>query len=1803
MSTPALVDGTSTAATLVEVLRHRAQAHPDRRVYTFLADDLAETARLTYGDLDLGARALAATLEEAGARGTRALLLFPPGLDYVRAFFACLYAGVVAVPAYPPAGGRAGRGQERLLAIARDARPAFALTGDASSRGDAGAIDLPDLGAIRWIVTDTIDARHADAWTPAAPDPAALAFLQYTSGSTATPKGVMVTHANLLHNQRVIQTGCDHTEQSTFVGWLPMYHDMGLIGNVLQPMFIGAHAVLMAPAHFLRRPANWLHAITRYAGRTSGGPNFAYDLCTSRVTEEDKASLDLRSWSIAFNGAEPVSAETLDRFAAAFAPCGFRREAFYPCYGLAECTLMAAGGRRDAGPVVKRVQAAALEQHVARDAEPGDAPVRTLVGCGRALLDQSIEIVDPQTGTPCPDGQVGEIWMSSPSVTAGYWGRPEESARVCQASLAGRTDTFLRTGDLGLLDRGELFITGRAKDLIIVRGRNLYPQDLESTAERAHAAVRRHASAAFAIDDRGGEALAIVCEVERRLPCEPEIVIDAIRLAIAEEHGVRAQAVALIPAQTLPMTTSGKVQRAQCRASFLAGTLAPVACSVLKETPASEAAAASAASDRDRLTAAMLLEVQPELRLDLLLPHLRTRIAPLMGAAFDRWDETRSLVSLGLDSLRAHHLAQALEDDLSIAISPVDLLNGLTLRELALVALERLGRSASDGAAASPSPSALAETDDASTPAAPAQARLGPLSHGQRALWFLHRVSPETNSAYTLASAISLPPDLDVARFRDAWRAIVLRHPMLRTTFAMVDGEPVRQAETVTDAWFDELTTGGEAGGGDRASLVERLVREAGRPFDLQHGPVFQVQLVREPAGGYVALLRCHHIAADLWSLETIVHELDALYRHPQASLPPLASSYDTFVHWQAGMLASDVGAQHWAYWSRQLAGAPFVLDLPADHPRPSVASYRGASIATRLDRDLTHALRDLARAQGVTLFALAAALTQLLLHRYSGQDDLLLGCPTAGRPRPEFADVVGYFVNPVVLRSDISRDPPFTTYLRQTHRTALDASAHQDYPFALLVERLQPPREASRSPVFQAALAWQQERAAAPIGLAALALGEADAPLRLDTLKASGVPLPRQAAQFDLTVMLAETDDGLAASWRYSTDLFERPTIARMARRFEALARAAVADPSRCVLALSLVDPLDEPSSVAQAAQAAQAGSLEYRRSIHDVFEDVARRTPQADALVCADGRLSFAALNQRANQLAHRLRAMGVGPETVVAHCLTRGLDAVVAILGIWKAGGAYLPLDSRDPHARLARLLTDSRAEVLLTHSSLVNALPERVPRAILLDLEADDLAEEPGGNPAGGARPANLAYLIATSGSTGTPKLVAIEHRSVMNLLACLCYAFYDEHPPGPLRVGLNASLTFDASVKQLITLALGHTLHVVPDDVRRDARALLDFISTQQLDLLDCTPSQLAFLLDAGFEPERSGTTLFLGGEPIPERMWQRLQRTGACNLYGPTECTVDATFCRVRDSARPVLGTALRFTPVHLLDAHLQPVPIDIPGELAIGGASVARGYVGQPALTAERFVPDPLSATPGARMYRSRDLARRGPTGDIAFLGRLDRQMKVRGIRVEPGEIEAALRSVDDVQDCAVLLTRDGAAGGALQAYVTSRDGAPLSAASLRRALAQQLPDYMIPSAFIPIAQMPLTASGKRNDGALLALPIPLDTRVDSRPLTAVEEWLAELWGHALGVSPVLAHDNFFELGGHSLQATQLLSQIQDLCPTEIPLLTSFFQNPTVEALAAALTDDPGGPAHVAKIEAMLHQAEALAAAEDRQG
>jgi amino acid adenylation domain-containing protein len=2698
---------------LVDLLRRRALEEPEANLFTFLPDGEDKVgATLTRGKLDRQACAIAARLQALlpDTSGARALLLYPPGLEFITAFFGCLYAGVVAIPAYLP---RVNRPMTRLRSLVVDAQPCAVLTCASQSldslRWEAG---VPELKGVRRLVTDVADGDVDDLagrWHDPHSQHATLAFLQYTSGSTSLPKGVMITHGNLLQNSALIRHCFDSGPESRGVFWLPLFHDMGLIGGVIQTLYCGGASTLFSPVSFVQRPIRWLQTISDTRAMISGAPNFAYELCVEKTTPEQRALLDLSSWRVAFNGAEPIRPETLDRFADAFAPAGFRREAFLPCYGLAEATLLVSGGPAGQPPAVLSVDTQGLGRGEIVEATRASVS-KPLAGSGKVADGHRVMIVDPETGLQCAEDRVGEIWVSGPSVAQGYWGRTEQAEDALRAGLLGDL-TFLRTGDLGFLKDGVLFVTGRLKDMIILRGRNIYPQDIEWTAERCHPALRAFGAAAFAFEFDGEERLAVVQEIERN--CEQNAIaeaVTAIRRALAEQHDIEVHAIRLIKMLSLPKTSSGKVQRRACREAFLAGALDVVATwnrqdaqapgvGAITDLLATQSIEARQAERSNNASAT--LPGKPSR--DSIAAWLADRVAAPLGIRASEVDVMRPLASFGIGSLQAVRLAADLEEWLGRKLTPtlaydhptIDALarfladeplprdasqateivsadrpepiavigigcrfpganspaafwkmlrdgadgvgpipasrwdpyalrnldiprrggflesvdqfdadffgispreavfvdpqhrlllelawealedggqapdcwagaavgvfvgiatndyaqlqamqggasdgyritgcaasiaanrishyfdfrgpslaidtacssslvavhlacrslrdgesdlamaggvnlillpevlasfkkagflsadgvcktfdsqadgyvrgegagmvvlkplsraladgdriyavirggainqdgrsNGLTapnrraqeavLRDayaragispgqvrfieghgtgtqlgdpielaalgavlaegreagtrcavgsvktnighleaaagiaglikmaLALhhraipqtlhfskpnphvafdtlplrvqVALEPLpenGRRAiagvssfgfggtnahlvleeaplirnlaagrndsrrtgeiilpisakspaalwalacsirdtlSDGSCQADMPdlaytagarrghhdhrlaivaasrdeiiealdsfrrgephlssvqgrrlpgrrqklafvfsgqcklaagalralfgsepafrtaieqsdilltrhigwslaaeleserpsSRLADpavarpvqfalqlglaalwkswgivpdrllgdgvgevaaahlsgnlslddaaqivaeadretapfaeklgelaneeidvflelgphpvlastikaclgarakaplilpslqradsgaetllssaaqlyangfdlewsrvsppgrfvqlpsypwqrerfwiddgrephqngattyvdvdalgltelvhrngvsngyhaasanglsasrggaleslgrqvefpgTDDrassidsnlvglsdlpadarrerlveyfrdrvaavlelapekvdldrpllnlgldsltamdlkveidsflgaaiplsmllesggirelakransllAATPARLPEAGIAPilaeseerLSHEQQLLWYAHQFTPN-RAAYHITGAATIRAELEIDAFRRAFRHVVAQQEAMRTTFAVIDGKPVIHLLPASELVLREnewLLIEDVASLSDR-EIKQKLAELADGPFDLERGPLFRLHLLSRSASEHVVLLVVHHIIADFWSTAVLVDDLGKAYSDELAgrafdlSLP--RSRYADFTRWQHTMVAGEEGERHWDYWRQQLSGPLPVLELPADFARPAVRSYAGATKHFYLDSALTRGIVNLSDSLGVSLYTTLLAAFQVLLGRLSGQDDIVVGSPVAGRTRPGFEGLIGYFVNLVPMRSNLSDNPRFDEFVGQVRRTVADGLEHQDFPFSLLVNRLQGNPDPSRSPLFQVMFAHQKAQRLDDQGLAPFALGTSGARLCMHGLAAESMQLERRTALFDLTMMTAREGDRLCVALEYSTDLFTSATVDRMAGYFRVLLKSIVKDPRQRLADCPL---LGQPERHELLVKWAETLAVPYEDvAIHHRFERQVDACPDSIAVTWGEDALTYHDINRLANSLAHRLVELGVKPETVVGLYLADWPSRVIGVLGVLKAGGAYLPLDPDHPMDRVAAILQESGANVLVTGEHLRTRMSAISSNAIAVHILEESPVQDDPGNPSIDLHPDNLAYLVFTSGSTGRPKGVMISHRSAV-AAACAWEAAYSLRFP-PMRHLQAAGFSFDVFTGDWVrALTTGGTLVACPRSVLLDPAALFGLIRRERVECLELVPAvadALATHVEQMADQSLEGIRILaVGSDTLRGRLYGRLRRLlgpggRVVNSYGLSEATIDSTYFEAARDDTPgdgpvPIGRPFAGTRAYVLDGRSEPVPVNVAGELYIGGYGLARGYVGSPRLTAERFVPNP-HGRPGSRIYATGDRASWRSAGVLALLGRQDFQAKVRGFRVELAEVEAVLARHPEVHEAVVAIIEDSAGEKRLAAYVVPTTASRPTAADLRRWLKDRLPEPMLPSWYVLLSELPLSRNGKVTRSAL---PPPGAVEGDDSgtvyvpPRTTAEEVLAGIIGDLLRRGRVGIHDNFFEIGVDSIIGIQIVSRARQAGLALEP--AHLFRHPNIAELAAAADSTPKG-------------------------
>ncbi|PPB80360.1 non-ribosomal peptide synthetase, partial [Mycetohabitans endofungorum] len=1322
---------------------------------------------------------------------------------------------------------------------------------------------------------------------------------------------------------------------------------------------------------------------------------------------------------------------------------------------------------------------------------------------GRPIANTQIYLLD-RNGQPVPLGAVGELYIGGAGVARGYLNRPELTAErfVCDPFSAEPDARMYKTGDLArYLPDGNLEFLGRNDHQVKLRGFRIELGEIEACLTQ-HAQVRE--AVVLAVGEGSDKRLVAYVVAE-----PDDALAGTLRTHVAAALPEYMVPSAFVRLDALPLTPNGKLDRCALPA------------------PSADAFAHQAYE-------------APQGELEIMLAEIWTE---LLGV--EQVSRHDNFFVLGGHSLLAVRLMNRVAT-LGIVLPLATLFAAPTLAGLAAVLEEQR------------------TSDSAALPVITPISRDGalPLSFAQQRLWFFAQLDGASDT-YHMPMALRLRGTLNRVAWQQALDALWARHEALRSAFVSVDGQPQVQllpAEMgVLMTWHDLR------GVPDAATQLVRLSAEAAQaPFDLARGPLIRACGIQLAEDEHVMLLVQHHIVSDGWSIGVLVRELSALYRaacgEPADPLLPLTIQYPDYAAWQRQWLSGERLKAQSEYWRTQLADVPVLLALPTDRPRPAQQSFAGACVPIQIDTPTTQALKRLSQAQGATLFMTVLAAWSAVLARLSGQEDLVIGTPSANRHHPQIEPLIGFFVNTLALRVDVSGEPSAAQLLERVRRTTLGAQAYQDVPFEQVVEIVQPPRRLDHTPLFQVMFVWQSNERAV---------------WDLPALEVTPADLAYDVAKFDLNLHLYEAGGEMVGVLHYATALFDRATIERHVGYLQTMLQAMAADASHPVTRVELLSPA-ERTLLLQTWNATQQDYPSHR-CIHQLFEAQAERTPDATALVYEDQTLSYAQLNDRANQLAYYLRTLDVGPEVVVGLCAERSLEAIIGLLGILKAGGAYLPLDPSHPAERLASMLRQASVAVLVTQSHLKARLPEIQARRIDLDKDWAKIAACPKTRLDSGVTAEHLAYIIYTSGSTGQPKGVMHSHHGVVNYLSFLTRHYAITCADTILNI---TGLAFDPCMRDLFgPLTAGARVIIVPNEQAKEPGRYLSAIRERSVTkLLSITPSFLRSLCETVPKGPIASSlnTILTSGEPLEASVCEQVHKAfgpqvTVVNQYGPSECTMASTWFKAdaQQEGRVPIGRPVPNVRVYVLGQHLELMPLGVTGELYIAGAGVARGYINQPELSAERFIPSPFE--PGERLYRTGDLARWRVDGQLEYIGRVDQQIKIRGFRIEPGEIEAALVKHPSIAQSVVVSREDHPGDRRLVAYWVAADGEAMTPVELKAYLSQTLPDYMVPVAFVQLDMLPLTLSGKLNqralpapDGAAFAL------QVYEAPQGEIETTLAAIWSELLGVERVGRHDNFFALGGHSLLAVRLMNRVAML-GIALPLAT-LFAAPTLAGLAAAL-------------------------------
>ena len=1315
---------------------------------------------------------------------------------------------------------------------------------------------------------------------------------------------------------------------------------------------------------------------------------------------------------------------------------------------------------------------------------------------------------------PVPIGVPGELYIGGSGVTTGYLNRPDLTSRhfVTDPFSTDPQALLYKTGDLTrYLPDGNIEYLSRLDNQVKVRGFRIELGEIEAVladdpaVEQAAVTVR---------EDRPGDTRLVAYLLSRP---GHELNAHELRVHLRKQLPEYMIPQHFVTLDQLPLTPNGKIDRKALPPLDTADTLK----ADVYVPPATET---------EKVIAAIWQEI----------------------IGVERVSADANFFDTGGHSLLATQITSRLSRHFNIDLKLRTFFESPTIAQLSRV-IKTLRGETQGSSQSHP----ISQRSEQTPP---------PLSHAQQRLWYLDQLEPNT-AVFTIPMALRLKGCLDPALLERCLNDIIRRHEPLRTSIIMEDHTP-RQI-ILPDVYLElplvDLTDHSPE---KREEKLSGLLRaESQRSFNFPEAPLLCMSLIRMDRDDHVLFFMAHHVVFDGWSSDILVREMIALYTAFGAGepspLPDLPIQYADFSVWQREWLESGELERQLDFWREQFPDEIPVLQMPTDRPRPAIQTYRGSSESLTVSGELIDELTRLSRTQGCTLFMVFLAAFKTLLYRYTGQEDIIVGTPIANRTRPELEELIGFFANTLVLRTRFQADLPFRQLLGRVRETCLGAYNNQDTPFEVLVEELNPERDLSRTPLFQALFAFQNVNN--PLtGMAGITLSPMDIDIAV--------------ARTDMTFWVTETADGLTGVLEYSTDLFDRETITRFLEHFRVLLESIVDNPETSIDKLPLLTEAERHTLLVEW----NATEADYPReaSIQALFEDQVERTPDSVAYISEKATLTYRELNQRANQLAHHLRSCGVGPDVLTGICMDRSTEMIIGLLGILKAGGAYVPLDPDYPAERLAYMISDSAMPVLVTQSALLDRLPELTAQTICLDTGWDEISRQSTENPPLLNNPDNLAYVIYTSGSTGKPKGVQVPHGAVVNFLAGMAR---EPGLTGDDVLLAVTTLSFDIAVLELfLPLVVGAKTVLASREAALDGVQLKEALTNDGITVMQATPATWRVLLAAGWEGS-DRLTVLCGGEAFPRDLAPELIKRASrvWNMYGPTETTIWSTCYQVTDPDGPVLiGHPIDNTQTYILDNAMQPVPIGVPGELYIGGSGVTRGYLNRPDLTSRHFVTDPFSTDPQALLYKTGDLARYLPDGNIEYLGRLDNQVKVRGFRIELGEIEAVLADDPAVEQAAVTVREDRPGDTRLVAYLVPCTGHDLQVHELRAHLRKQLPEYMIPQHFVTLDQLPLTPNGKIDRKALP----PLDTadilKADSycAPRNSLELQLVNIWSEVLGNTTIGIRDNFFDIGGHSLIAVRLFSKIQRLTAKNLPLAT-LYQAPTIEQMAEILLLDNWQP------------------------
>lgn len=1706
-----------TNQTLVDLIVSRKDE--ETKGITFILSN-SEERFISYGELYNNALSLLYNLQTSGFKeGDEVIFQIDDNQSFIFSFWACILGRMIPVPV------TTGTNDEHKLKLFKIweilkspkmiAAKDFLLRLQSFAQKN-GLSEKMDVVRERTLCLEEIDQRvsYGEIHRGRAED---IAFIQFSSGSTGDPKGVIITHKNVLTNLNAVIRWAGITPEDIGLNWMPLTHDMGLIGTHIKGMLALISQYNIHTQLFIRNPSLWIKKASERKVTILYSPNFGYKHFLKFFKEDEKRELDLSSVRLIYNGAEPISLDLCNEFLDKMAKYGLKRNAMYPVYGLAEGTIAVTFPH----PQDELTSFTLRRDHLnmgdtVEDTDKEGQKGCTFVDVGYPIYDCSVCICDEED-RDLGENKIGYVKIRGGNVTSGYYNNEKSTKRAITK------DGWLNTGDLGFLRNGRLVITGRAKDVIFISGQNYYSHDIERVVEEIDGVELGKAAALGVFNERlkSDELILFIIfkgKIDRFIP-----MVSAIRSTISEKIGIEVSHV--IPVKSIPKTTSGKVQRYKFRENYINGNYDDV---------------------KNEIQGILSMDFESR-EIDLPQNELEEKMVSIWSQVLNTKNigSKDNFFELGGDSLKTTQLISRIREEFGKEIDPEDLFKNPELAKLADI-VDKAQNYAEEF---------VTKTCE--------EVNL-PLSFSQKRLWFLDRLNG--NSAqYNLYSILRLQGEVNYDVLVKSFNEILRRHEILRASFKEEDGQPkqIINNDVTIDIPLIDIREGKENERTARALMMAE--EEVRRPFNLEKPSLFKGMLFKIAEHDYILLLKAHHIIFDGWSFSVLIKELASCYEAYIAGgehkLPVLKIQYPDFARWQIERQNENSFKDQLGYWKQKLTGRLPVLDFPIDKQRPAVQTYNGAKYTSFIPHETVEKLKSAAKKEGATLYMILLAVFKALLYKYTGQEDIIIGSPVANRNRLEIEPLIGFFTNNLILRTTFSKEDSFCELLRNVRDVSLEVYKNQDVPFEKIVETLNVERDMSRNPIFQVLFSMQNTP-----------LEEA----LFSDIRISRADIDGGYSRFDIAVDICETAAGLEVNFEYNTDLFYKDTIKRLGGHYSQLLNKVVGN---LELQISRIDILtDEERKTLLEDWNDTRVDFGDVSCWTEVFEGRTEETPDSEAVVSGDLKLTYRQLNQRANQLANYLISMGVGQETIVGVYMDRSADMIVALLGVHKAGGAYLPMDPIFPRERLEYMIKNAEASFILTDKESANTLPFHNTRVICLDTLWSEISQQSIKNPGVRCAPNNLAYVIYTSGSTGKPKGVQIEHRALTNFLLSMAQDTQVSSDDSLLAV---TTLSFDiAGLELFLPLITGAKVVIANRNQTADGERLIDLLDKYRITFMQATPATWRLLVEAGWKGSRS-LKILCGGEALPQDLAGKLLKRCSClwNVYGPTETTIWSTMTKIESSDRPVhIGKPIANTSVYILDRAMNHTPVGVAGELYIGGDGLARGYLGLPELTEEKFISSPFSAQKGEKIYKTGDMARFMPDGNIEYIGRVDNQVKVRGFRIELGEIEAILSQKAEIRESVVVARELYSGEIALVAYIIPElreKHESITAGNLREYLKARLPFYMVPSFFVNIDSFPMTPNGKIDRKSLPA-PKDMSFKRSSDYLEAsshIQKIITKIWKDVLVQDRIGINDNFFDLGGHSLLLAKVRSKIEKTLNVHISMM-DLFKYPTISSLADFLED-----------------------------